>query len=37
MTMPLQYFIVMVAFHGVYVFVDLLFLGADCRQIVLLL
>ena len=37
MTMTLQYFIVIMAFHGVYVYVDLLFLGADCRQIVLLL
>ena len=37
MTMTFQYLIVIMAFHGVYVFVDLLFLGADCRQIVLLL
>ena len=37
MTMTLQYFIVIMALHGVYVFVDLLFLSADCRQIELLL
>ena len=37
MTMTLQYSIVIMALHGVYVFVDLLFLGADCRQIELLL
>ena len=37
MTMTLLYFNVIMALHGVYVFVDLLFLGADCRQIELLL